>query len=420
MRFYFPDSQDQIDPSFDFVSEERSPYRIRQRDDLYAHEVLSPVPYSGMLISKAIIDGVGGGAGRYSAQQRQRFYRAGIREFFRLDEAPGPRIHTMGDCGAFTYVRETEPPYTVDEVIDFYEGSGVDAGLSLDHVVLGFEIHPALSDELVNPDWLRRQQLTLKLAKRFLRRHAERDASFTPVGVAQGWSPESYADSVNTLQAHGYERIALGGLVAQKTEEILAVLEAVETIRERSAQIHLLGVTRVDQIPLFATKGVTSFDSTSPFRQAFKDDRDNYYTADQKFIALRVPQVNGNAKLQRRILAGEVNGLLARRLEQTALGRLSEFDKDGSGIDETVDVLREYERLHDPGRDRSEAYMAVLEAAPWKTCDCAICREAGIHVMIFRGTERNKRRGFHNLHVFAKGLPTASSVASAIREAVLA
>ena len=25
MRFYFPDSQDQIDPSFDFAAEERSP-----------------------------------------------------------------------------------------------------------------------------------------------------------------------------------------------------------------------------------------------------------------------------------------------------------------------------------------------------------------------------------------------------------
>src|SRR5436190_6728353 len=121
MRFYFPDSQDQIDPSFNFETEERSLFRIRQRDDRYAHEVLSPAPYSGMLVSKAMVDGVAGGAGRYSAQQRQRLYRVGVREFFRLNDAPGPRITTMGDCGAFTYVREERPPYTVDEVIDFYE-----------------------------------------------------------------------------------------------------------------------------------------------------------------------------------------------------------------------------------------------------------------------------------------------------------
>lgn len=49
MRFYFPDSQDQIDPSFEFIGETRSPTRIRQRDDLYAHEALDPCPYDGVL-----------------------------------------------------------------------------------------------------------------------------------------------------------------------------------------------------------------------------------------------------------------------------------------------------------------------------------------------------------------------------------
>src|SRR4051794_17319247 len=126
MQFYFPDSQDQIDPSFDFASEERSPFRIRQRDDLYAHEVLSSAPYSGMLVSKAMVDGVGGGAGRYSAQQRQRLFRVGVREFFRLNTVDGPRLETMGDCGAFTYFRDDVPPYTPDDVIDFYDGCGFD------------------------------------------------------------------------------------------------------------------------------------------------------------------------------------------------------------------------------------------------------------------------------------------------------
>ena len=46
----------------------------------------------------------------------------------------------MGDCGAFTYVREDVPPYTVDEVIDFYESCGFDAGISLDHVIFGFDL----------------------------------------------------------------------------------------------------------------------------------------------------------------------------------------------------------------------------------------------------------------------------------------
>src|SRR4051812_46477292 len=155
MRFYFPDSQDQIDPSFNFVTEERSPFRIRQRDDRYAHEILDPVPYTGMLVSKAMVDGVAGAAGRYSAQQRQRLYRVGVREFFRLTDMP--HVITLGDCGAFTYVREKTPPYSVDEVIDFYEGVGIDAGVSPDHIIFGFDLDAPLSPEFVPAEWTERQ-----------------------------------------------------------------------------------------------------------------------------------------------------------------------------------------------------------------------------------------------------------------------
>ena len=70
MKFFFPDSQDQIAPGFDFVSEEHAPHRIRQRDDLYAHEVLSQAPFDGILVSKAIVDGKPNAAGKYTMAQR--------------------------------------------------------------------------------------------------------------------------------------------------------------------------------------------------------------------------------------------------------------------------------------------------------------------------------------------------------------
>ena len=53
MDFFFPDSQDQIDPSFDFDREASSPDRVRQRYDLYAHEIVRPAPYDGVLLSAA-------------------------------------------------------------------------------------------------------------------------------------------------------------------------------------------------------------------------------------------------------------------------------------------------------------------------------------------------------------------------------
>ncbi len=126
MKFYFPDSQDQIDPEFDFVTEERSPLRIRQRDDRTPTKSCAPpVPgHPGLQGDDRPLRG----AGRYSAQQRQRFYRVGVREFFRLDAVPGPRLDTMGDCGAFSYIDEPGTAVLGDEVIDFYEDAGFDAG----------------------------------------------------------------------------------------------------------------------------------------------------------------------------------------------------------------------------------------------------------------------------------------------------
>src|SRR5438477_1891768 len=105
MRFFFPDSQDQIDPGFDFHTEQASEFRVRQRDDRYAHEVLHKPSYDGLLVSKPIVDGLPGISGKYTAAQRHRLYRIGIKAFYRLDQ-PGWSMATMGDCGSFTYVRE--------------------------------------------------------------------------------------------------------------------------------------------------------------------------------------------------------------------------------------------------------------------------------------------------------------------------
>lgn len=47
-----------------------------------------------------------------------------------------------------------------------------------------------------------------------------------------------------------------------------------------------------------------------------------------------------------------------------------------------------------------EGYRRTLRARPWERCDCPICAEHGIEVAIFRGNNRNRRRGFHNTRRF--------------------
>ena len=130
-----------------------------------------------------------------------------------------------------------------------------------------------------------------------------------------------------------------------KTAEILAVLEAVAAVRKPDTKLHLFGVTRCDHFEQFADFGVVSFDSTSPLRQAFKDDRDNYHTMKRTYPAIRVPQVEGNQTLRRNIAAGEIDQKQARRLELACMDGLIKFDKGKASLPKVLGVLLEYESL---------------------------------------------------------------------------
>lgn len=407
MKFFFPDSQDHIDPKFDFISEARTAGRLRLRDDCYAHEVFKSPQFDGLLVSKAIVEGVAESAksGKYSLAQKHRLLRMGVRDFFRLDDREQTkRLKTMGDCGAFSYVKEEVPPFTVDDVIDFYEACGFDWGVSVDHVILGFD--PTLDDQLpssVPADYIRRQQITLELAAAFHHRHGIRRSHFEPIGVAQGWSPKSFATAVVDLQKMGYRRIALGGMVPLKTADILNVLNAVSAVRKPSTEFHLLGITRTEHVEEFDRYGATSFDTTSPLLRAFKDARHNYYTPSSSYTAIRIPQIEGNFTVERLIRSGRVNQDAARRLESTALLNLRAYASRTATLDDALGSVLEYSSLVNErnriDQTREADYRRTLTDRPWEDCRCEICVQVGVEVIIFRGSERNKRRGFHNISV---------------------
>jgi hypothetical protein len=204
----------------------------------------------------------------------------------------------------------------------------------------------------------------------------------------------------------GYTRIGVGGLVPLKTDEILAVLSAISGPRKRRTALHLFGVTRINSLTQFQEAGVTSFDSTSPLLHAFKHDSKNYFTLTTEYAAVRIPQVEGNAKLAMRIRAGEIKQELARRLEKQCLKDTVAYAKTGRGLKSLLAALQDYNQLFDGRKDRTPMYSRTLVDAPWKRCKCSICRSLGVHVVLFRGAERNRRRGFHNLHVINSRLQT--------------
>jgi hypothetical protein len=403
VKFFFPDSHDLVDPSFDFTTERRRYSGSRQLAQHYAHEVFDSPPYDGMLVSKAVIDGYAKNL-RYSFTQVQRLKRLGIREFLRLDSARFPeRIATMGDCGSFTYLAESEPPFTVAQVLEFYSECQFDYGLSLDHVVLGYAPDNKVEADVI-AEWRRRFEMTLSFADEFLRLHRMSPGILSPIGVAQGWSPASYSEAVNALQRMGYEYIALGGMVPLKSPEILACLEAIRTVRRPSTKLHLLGVSRFEQLGTLDHHGVASFDSTAPLKQAFMDDKNNYHTPTRAYTAVRVPQVGENSKLKQSILSGAIDQSEALRLEKACLAGVLRFAEGSGGLEAALEPLAAYEALWHGKKDDSGRYQETLVDRPWEKCPCSVCRALGVHVVIFRGAERNRRRGFHNLFVLRNRL----------------
>ena len=381
---------------------------MRQRTDAYAHELFDRPPYDGMLVSKGIVKD------RYTLAQQQRLLRLGVRKFLRLDEYVGTKdMRIIGDCGAFSYRGEPEPPYTVNEVVEFYDQAAFTYGISVDHVILAFRPEwddPASKQDAAAAEAHRRRALTLALAADFMKQ--SKGCRYSPMGVAQGWSPASYSDSVVELQKMGYDYIAIGGLVPLKTPEVLQVMEEVSKVRRSETRFHLLGITRLESIFDFARYGAASFDSTAPLLQAFKSERNNYHTATSNYIALRVPQVDANAKLKARILAGEVSQATALHFERASLAALRKYADWDLPLEEVLKMLMDYALLFDESLDGKPDKVAALDAQyrrtledrPWETCPCSICKKIGHEVIIFRGAERNRRRGFHNLDTFYRRL----------------
>ena len=197
-----------------------------------------------------------------------------------------------------------------------------------------------------------------------------------------------------------------------KTAEVLQILEETSKIKKSKTKFHLLGITRLDSIFEFARYGVVSFDSTAPLLQAFKSEKDNYHTKGENFIALRIPQVDGNPKLKARILAGEIDQASAIRLERGSLATLRDYAGGKVSLKRALSSLMAYAVLYDEALDgkqekidaREVQYRHTLEARPWEVCPCSICKSIGHEVIIFRGAERNRRRGFHNLDTFYRRL----------------
>ncbi len=419
MKFLFSDTQDYVDPGYDFINDRNAPGRKRYWGDRYPHELMDTAPYDGLLVSMSAVKSVPhvtSGASRYSTAEEQRFLRDGARKFLRFGGAAFADNMLMGDCGAFAYAELAEPAYTPAEVFEFYVDGGFTHGCSPDHIIFAFdETNPTA--EKAGCGVVGRYRTTLKNAEEFLALSNEEGRPFEPLGAVQGWSPESMADAAADLERMGYSYLAIGGLVPLRTDSIHSCLNAIRARIRPETKLHLLGFAKAEQIHEFTSYGIASFDSTSPLIRAFKDARANYYLESPKggleyFAAVRIPQAMENPRLMQAIKRGQFKSEELQEKEIKALWAIRGYDRGEVSLSATVDTLTAYQKFftiatghsvekqqREIDKNRERVYQ-TLSDAPWKRCGCAICRQIGVEVIIFRSSNRNKRRGFHNLGVY--------------------
>src|SRR5262245_251304 len=414
MKFIFADSLDVVDPGYDFLHDRNAEGRKPYWDDVYPHELLRYAPYDGVLVSRGIVGG-NKGAGKYSESQAMRFRRVGARKFLRLDTPEFAHLPVFGDCGAFTYHQEEKPPYTPEDMAEFYDDGEFTHGCSVDHIIFDF-------DDTVagmgggSPEARRRFEITLENAEAFLKATRHLSNRFTPLGVIQGWSPGSMAEAARRLCAMGYEYLAVGGTVPLKSPQIKSCLAAIRSVIPPQTRLHILGFAKADEIESFVSFDITSFDTTSPLIRAFKDAKANYYLPGPNgqlayYTAIRVPQALENTKLLRLVKRGAIRQEDLVALERAALEALRAYDRGDLGLQATLDAVLAYAAPATlgalvgelPGSSVAglrERYCQTLKDRPWTRCSCAICSTLSIEVIIFRASNRNKRRGIHNLTVY--------------------
>lgn len=415
MKFIFADSLDYVDPAFDFIADRSPADRQPYWDDAYPHEILGYAPYDGVLVSKGIV-GDHRVKGKYTASQARRFALVGVRKFLRLDKPEFAHLDIFGDCGAFTYVSESRPPYTPAEIAEFYDECGFTHGCSVDHIIFDFDAHGA-GLEGGSSDAKDRFEITLENADIFRREALGMGAHFTALGVVQGWSPGSMAEAARRLVGMGYQYLALGGMVPLKSPEIKQCLAAIREVVPSSTRLHILGFAKAEDIDSFHSFDIASFDTTSPLIRAFKDAKQNYYLPGEGlglryYTSIRVPQAIENPRLQRAVKRGVFRSEDLLAMESAALISLRAFDRGEADLGETLHNVLVYsaalveEKPYEDCRESigmlrlGERYRETLAAKPWKECSCSICEHASIDVIIFRGSNRNKRRGIHNLSVY--------------------
>ena len=398
-RYFLPDWDDLLDPEFDFEQDSFSGPTRKKREDKHCCVLMQPEQMcDGVLVSLAQHGTSKGPLRRLEGTEAGALSPPPLRRQFGLSSEQ----YLFGDCGAFSYVNEEKPTISVEQAVALYESYGFDFGASVDHIPVRKINKNGEKTFLSDNERQERIKVTRENAENFIEATKKRKAQFNPVGTIQALNPEAYAKSVHHYSSLGYRHLAIGGLVPLSDSEIesiaRAVIAAANELKERP-WIHLFGVFRPKLQKVFRELRIDSFDSATYFRKAWLRSDQNYLSTNGKwYAALRVPMTS-DGRTRQRLIAANADIAQLEQEEHKVLSLLCRYDRDEASISEVLDAVLSYDcHLERSSEIQSmqKRYKETLEERPWRECKCPFCKEIGIHILIFRGANRNKRRGAHN------------------------
>lgn len=109
--------------------------------------------------------------------------------------------------------------------------------------------------------------------------------------------------------------------------------------------------------------------------------------------------MTSDGRTRKRLDAAKADIEQLEREEREVLRLLCLYDKEQTNMSKVLDAVLDYDRhltRSSELQSMRDRYRQTLKDRPWRQCDCPFCKDIGIHVVIFRGANRNKRRGAHN------------------------
>jgi len=399
VSYFLPDWDDLLDERFNFESGEFSGASRAERGDKHCCILMKPKRMcDGVLVSLAQHVTSKGPLRRIIGTEANSLAPKNLRHQFGLDGDQS----LFGDCGAFSYVNEEAPAISVDQAVALYNLHGFDFGASVDHIPVPEVVRNGKKITLSKAKRANRVQITIENAERFINMANQRQVGFIPVGTIQGLHPDEYAKSARLYHELGYRHLAIGGLVPLPdflVEKIVSQVMSVVAELKPRPWVHLFGIFRPKLQDLFRDLKVDSFDSASYFRKAWLRSDQNYLASNgQWYAALRVPMTS-DPRTRKRLEQSGIDIASLEAQEAQVMKLLCQYDLDMVGLKEVLDAVIEYDECLTRSGDALSLrarYERTLKDRPWRSCDCPFCKQAGIHVLIFRGSNRNKRRGAHN------------------------